>query len=54
MAAPAAPYAVELGGITERFPGVVATRDIELDELPAGIVSATGLVHRRGDTGGRA
>src|SRR5947208_639705 len=32
MAAPAAggPYAVELRGITKRFPGVVANRDIEL------------------------
>src|SRR5688500_19343029 len=26
----AAPYAVELHGITKRFPGVVANRDIEL------------------------
>jgi len=30
MATPAAPYAVELRGITKRFPGVVANRDIEL------------------------
>ena len=32
MAAPAAgePYAVELRGITKRFPGVVANKDIEL------------------------
>ena len=28
--APGAPYAVELRGITKRFPGVVANRDIEL------------------------
>ena len=30
MAAPAGPHAVELRGITKRFPGVVANRDIEL------------------------
>ncbi|MGI5125773.1 ABC transporter ATP-binding protein [Pseudonocardia sp. CA-107938] len=29
-AAPAQPYAVELAGITKRFPGVVANRDIDL------------------------
>ena len=30
MAAPSGPHAVELRGITKRFPGVVANRDIEL------------------------
>ena len=30
----AAPFAVELRGITKRFPGVVANRDIEVPSTP--------------------
>src|SRR6476661_2273648 len=51
MPAPAegVPYAVELHGITKRFPGVVANRDIELrvtrGEVHA-IVGGIGMVHQ--------